>query len=83
MSELRRFIVDTDTGSVDVWSLKSTESHRLLQICPSKDVIWNYYFFLEGEGNLTAEAEAQMLSKLSEVCTNVRLVGRYPKEQSI
>jgi hypothetical protein len=56
---------------------------KALKSRPSKDVIWNYYFFLEGEGNLTAEAEAQMLSKLSEVCTNVRLVGRYPKEQSI
>ena len=56
---------------------------KALKSRPSKDVIWNYYFFLEGEGNLTAEAEADMLSRLSEVCTNVRLVGRYPKEQAI
>jgi len=50
---------------------------------PSKDVIWNYYFFLEGEGKLSEEDEKNMLSKLSEVCTNVRLVGRYSKEQQI
>ena len=56
---------------------------KALKSRPSKDVIWNYYFFLEGEGNLTPEAEREMLSKLSEVCTNVRLVGRYPKEQNI
>lgn len=56
---------------------------KALKSRPSKDVIWNYYFFLEGEGYLTPEAEKAMLSKLSEVCTNVRLVGRYPKEQSI
>ena len=56
---------------------------KALKSRPSKDVIWNYYFFLEGEGHLTPEAEKTMIEKLSEVCTNVRLVGRYPKEQSI
>ena len=56
---------------------------KALKSRPSKDVIWNYYFFLEGEGHLTKDAENIMLSKLSEVCTNVRLVGKYSKEQSI
>ncbi len=56
---------------------------KALKSRPSKDVIWNYYFFLEGEGHLTPEAEKTMIEKLSEVCTNVRLVGRYPKEQNI
>ncbi|MBQ8182618.1 MAG: chorismate mutase [Clostridia bacterium] len=56
---------------------------KALKSRPSKDVIWNYYFFLEGEGHLTHEAEEKMLSELSEVCTNVRLLGRYPKEQII
>ncbi len=56
---------------------------KALKSRPSKDVIWNYYFFLEGEGKLSYEDEKNMLSKLSEVCTNVRLVGRYGKEQSI
>ena len=56
---------------------------KALKSRPSKDVIWNYYFFLEGEGHLTAEAEKMMLEKLSTVCTNVRLVGRYAKETII
>lgn len=56
---------------------------KALKSRPSKDVIWNYYFFLEGEGKLNNESEAKMLSELSKVCTNVRLVGRYGKEQSI
>lgn len=56
---------------------------KALKSRPSKDVIWNYYFFLEGEGKLAKSDEKIMLSKLSEVCTNVRLVGRYGKEQSI
>ena len=56
---------------------------KALKSRPSKDVIWNYYFFLEGEGKLSKDDEKNMLEKLSEVCTNVRLVGRYSKEQTI
>lgn len=56
---------------------------KALKSRPSKDVIWNYYFFLEGEGKLTKETEAKMLSELSKVCTNARLIGRYGKEQII
>lgn len=56
---------------------------KALKSRPSKDVIWNYYFFLEGEGHLTAESEKAMVEKLSQVCTNVRLVGKYSKEQHI
>ncbi|MBR5442440.1 MAG: chorismate mutase [Clostridia bacterium] len=50
---------------------------KALKSRPSKDVMWNYYFFLEGEGHLTPEAEHEMVEKLSEVCTNVRVVGKY------
>ena len=56
---------------------------KALKSRPSKDVIWNYYFFLEGEGHLTEESEKTMVEKLSHVCTNVRLVGKYSKEQHI
>ncbi len=56
---------------------------KALKSRPSKDVIWNYYFFLEGEGHLTAETEKEMIERLSDVCTNVRLVGKYSKEQHI
>ncbi len=56
---------------------------KALKSRPSKDVIWNYYFFLEAEGHLTEEKEEEIIKKLSRVCTNVRLVGKYAKEQSI
>lgn len=50
---------------------------KALKSRPSKDVLWNYYFFLEGEGHLTAEDERVMVEKLSKVCTNVRVIGKY------
>lgn len=52
---------------------------KALKSRPSKDVIWNYYFFLEGEGHLTPEDEQKMVDKLSKVCTNVRVVGKYAR----
>lgn len=56
---------------------------KALKSRPSKDVIWNYYFFLEGEGHLTDENEKLMVEKLSKVCTNVRVVGKFSEEQHI
>ena len=56
---------------------------KTLKSRPSKDVIWNYYFFVEGEGKLTKEAEDELIKSLSSVCTNVRLVGKFTKEMRI
>ena len=56
---------------------------KTLKSRPSKDVIWNYYFFVEGEGKLTKEAEDELIKSLSGVCTNVRLVGKFTKEMRI
>ena len=56
---------------------------KTLKSRPSKDVIWNYYFFVEGEGKLTKEAEDELIKSLSQVCTNVRLVGKFSKEMRI
>lgn len=56
---------------------------KTLKSRPSKDVIWNYYFFVEGEGKLSKEAEENLIKSLSSVCTNVRLIGKFSKEMRI
>ncbi len=56
---------------------------KTLKSRPSKDVIWNYYFFVEGEGKLSKEDEEDLVAALSKVCTNVRLVGKFTKEMRI
>ncbi len=56
---------------------------KTLKSRPSKGVIWNYYFFVEGEGKLSKEAEEKLINELSEVCTNVRMVGKFSKEMRI
>ncbi|MBO5742954.1 MAG: chorismate mutase [Clostridia bacterium] len=50
---------------------------------PTKELIWNYYFYAEGEGDISGEKGTQMLKKLSECCSDVKLVGSFEKEQKI
>ncbi|MBO5897200.1 MAG: chorismate mutase [Clostridia bacterium] len=74
------FTVRDEAGSLGkALSVFSEYGYNLkaLKSRPSKDVMWNYYFFLEGEGHLTPEVERDMEEKLSKVCTNVRVVGKY------
>lgn len=44
---------------------------------PTKDKLWQYYFFVEIEGNLKSPEGNEMLSALSAVCQSVRVVGNY------
>ena len=44
---------------------------------PMKKLLWQYYFYVEAEGNIdTAEGEL-MLAELSGCCDQLRLVGSY------
>ena len=42
-----------------------------------KDLIWNYYFFVEAEGNISSVSGQNMLRELSAVCARLKLVGTY------
>ncbi len=80
------FTVKDEAGSLGkAISVFGEEGYNLktLKSRPSKDVIWNYYFFVEGEGKLTQNDEENLVSSLSKVCTNVRLVGKFTKEMRI
>ena len=53
---------------------------RALKSRPTKDLIWEYYFYAEGEGNIDSENGKQMLKKLKECCSNVKVLGSFEKE---
>ncbi len=44
---------------------------------PIKDALWQYYFFVEIEGNIRSKEGDEMLSALASVCQSVRVVGNY------
>ena len=42
-----------------------------------KDLIWNYYFYIEVEGNVNTADGKDMLKALSATCDLLKLVGTY------
>lgn len=54
---------------------------RALKSRPSKELIWEYYFFAEGEGNINSASGKEMLEELKKHCSTVKVIGSFEKEQ--
>ena len=50
---------------------------RNLRSRPMKGLQWNYFFYIEAEGNVNNENGRDMLRELSAVCAKLTLVGTY------
>ncbi|MCR5236799.1 MAG: chorismate mutase [Lachnospiraceae bacterium] len=50
---------------------------RSLRSRPMKELLWNYYFFIEAEGNINTVNGQDMMRELSAVCARLKLVGSY------
>lgn len=50
---------------------------RTLTSRPMKELIWNYYFYVEADGNINSENGKAMIQELSAVCAKLKLVGTY------
>ena len=44
---------------------------------PMKELMWNYYFFVELEGNVNTPDGEDLLLQLGTVCENLKLLGTY------
>lgn len=53
---------------------------KALKSRPTKELIWNYYFFVEGEGNINSDKGKKMLFELKEKCSDLRIIGNFEKE---
>ena len=53
---------------------------RTIRSRPMKELMWQYYFYVEAEGNIFSEKGAQMFKELSEHCDRLKAVGSYLKE---
>lgn len=53
---------------------------RALKSRPTKELMWDYYFYAEGEGNLATEKGKKMLKELSKCCNSVKVLGNFEKE---
>lgn len=79
------FTVKDDAGELGK-AISVIGSHgfnlRALKSRPTKELVWNYYFYAEGEGSIYGEAGQAMLEELRRHCDDVRLIGSYKKERS-
>ena len=47
---------------------------------PMKELLWEYYFYVEADGNVNTENGADMMRELSEYCDKLRAVGTFVKK---
>ena len=53
---------------------------RNLKSRPMKGLMWEYYFFVEAEGNIAGEAGESLLREIGEVCAQLKLAGTFVNE---
>lgn len=53
---------------------------RALRSRPMKDLAWQYYFYIEAEGDETGENGENMLRHISLHCDRLKVVGHYSDE---
>lgn len=56
---------------------------RALKSRPGKDLIWEYYFFAEGEGDVLGPLGEEMMFELKKHCSTVKLVGTFGQVQKL
>ena len=44
---------------------------------PMKGLLWNYYFYIELEGNIMSEDGEDLMCQLGTVCDKLKLIGTY------
>ena len=47
---------------------------------PMKELLWQYYFYVEAEGNIDSEEGEAMIAELSPYCDKLKIVGTYIKD---
>lgn len=56
---------------------------KALKSRPTKELVWDYYFYAEGEGNIGGEQGKKMLAELSKCCSNLKILGSFEKEVKV
>lgn len=74
------FTVNNEAGSL-AKTLNIIGAHGYNMCClrsrPNRQLLWNYYFFVELEGNIYNEDGREMLQELGSLCDSLKLVGSF------
>lgn len=52
---------------------------RSIRSRPMKELLWQYYFYVEAEGNINTDEGQAMMRELSEYCDRLRAMGTFVK----
>ncbi len=50
---------------------------------PTKELVWDYYFYAEGEGDINGEQGKQMLCDLEKCCSDLKIIASFEREIKI
>ncbi len=53
---------------------------KALKSRPTKELVWDYFFYAEGEGSIHSEKGKSMLEELKNYCSNLKIAGSFEKE---
>ena len=53
---------------------------RALKSRPTKELVWDYFFYVEGEGNINSPQGEAMLEQLKRSCSDLKIIGSFEKE---
>ena len=56
---------------------------RALKSRPTKELVWDYFFYAEGEGNINSPQGQEMLTQLQDYCSILKIIGSFEKEVHI
>lgn len=56
---------------------------RTLRSRPMKELLWQYYFYVEADGNTKSPEGQRMMQELSLVCDKLRIVGRFSHQTKL
>lgn len=51
----------------------------MIESRPSREVLWDYYFFLDMEGHIKEERIKKALEEVKEKCVFLKVLGSYPR----
>ncbi len=78
------FVVKNESGAL-VKALNAISEYgyslRVIRSRPLKNTKWEYYFYVEVEGNYSGETGQKMIKSLSEHCQLLKILGSYKLNQ--
>ncbi len=82
MSFILMFTVRNEAGSlakaIDIIGLHDFNM-KSLRSRPMKELLWQYYFYIEAEGNIDSREGEDMMRELSAFCDQLKIIGSYSK----